>query len=446
MTRTMKDSGIKWIGFIPKHWPVSKFKYSSIMYTGNSIKDSEKDEYSSLEMARPYISTKNIDLSNNTINYESGIYIKVCNKTFKIAPANSTLMCIEGGSAGKKKAFLAQSVCFVNKLCCFIANNNYNSKYIYYFLTSPNYEDEFISNIEGLIGGVSINKLKTISILCPSLPEQQAIADYLDDKCAQIDNITATINEQIEVLKQYKKSVITEAVTKGLDHNVPMKDSGVEWIGKIPEHWTLKPFEFILKERSLKNNPILTDERLALSIDKGITLYSEKTTNLDRFKDDVSLYKVVYPGDFVMNSMNMIVGAVGITPYFGCVSPAYYVFYDENTEHTKARFCDYIFRSKTIRKYLFSIGKGIMAIERGDDRVNTCRLKVSRYDLNKLKIPQPPYIEQTQILNYLDDKCAKIDAVIADKQAQLETLAAYKKSLIYEYVTGKKSVPGFEEA
>lgn len=430
MTRTMKDSGIKWIGFIPKHWPVSKFKYSSIMYTGNSIKDSEKDEYSSLEMARPYISTKNIDLSNNTINYESGIYIKVCNKTFKIAPANSTLMCIEGGSAGKKKAFLAQSVCFVNKLCCFIANNNYNSKYIYYFLTSPNYEDEFISNIEGLIGGVSINKLKTISILCPPLPEQQAIADYLDDKCAQMDNITATINEQIEVLKQYKKSVITEAVTKGLDHNVPMKDSGVEWIGQIPEHWEVIKGKYRLK---LLNRPVKeNDEVITCFRDGEVTLRSKRREDGFTISLQETGYQGINPGDLVVHGMDGFAGAIGISDSRGKATPVLNVL---DTKENK-KFFMYYLRTLAFTEVFIALSTGI--------RVRSCDTNWNK--LRQLVYLIPPLSEQQAIADYLDDKCTKIDAVIADKQAQLETLAAYKKSLIYEYVTGKKSVPGFEEA
>jgi type I restriction enzyme S subunit len=453
LTSTMKDSGVEWIGQIPNLWSSIRIK--------NIIAQRDAGAWGELEQGNNNdvicIRVADFDYSHFTIqnnkDYTLRNYSDFQIKSLKL---NKGDILIEKSGGGEKTP-VGRTVIFDKNFKALFANfierirvtEEIYYKYFQYIFSSFYSQGHTKLYIKQTTGIQNLNITEMFSrevIPLPPLSEQQAIADYLDDKCAQIDNITATINEQIEVLKQYKKSVITEAVTKGLDHNVPMKDSGVEWIGKIPEHWTLKPFEFILKERSLKNNPILTDERLALSIDKGITLYSEKTTNLDRFKDDVSLYKVVYPGDFVMNSMNMIVGAVGITPYLGCVSPAYYVFYDENTEHTKARFCDYIFRSKTIRKYLFSIGKGIMAIERGDDRVNTCRLKVSRYDLNKLKIPQPPYIEQTQIVNYLDDKCAKIDAVIADKQAQLETLAAYKKSLIYEYVTGKKSVPGFEEA
>lgn len=439
----MKDSGIEWIGEIPEKWKVGKIKYIAKSIGSGTTPASSNPEYYE-NGTLPWIQSS--DLYGN--NYILDTSKKITNLAIQNTPSltlqkKDFLVLAMYGSIGS--IAISKIDAYTNQACCTIkTNEKAKLKFLYYYL-------KFASNhmlskaIGSILQNISQIIIKNLLFLIPPLPQQQAIADFLDDKCAEIDNLSSAITEQIEVLKQYKKSVITEAVTKGLDPNAPMKDSGVEWIGMIPEKWELKPFEHILQERSLKNNPIITSERLALSIDKGITLYSEKTTNLDRFKDDVSLYKVVYPGDFVMNSMNMIVGAVGITPYLGCVSPAYYVFYDNDSEHTTARFCDYIFHSKTIRKYLFSIGKGIMAIERGDDRVNTCRLKVSRYDLNKLKLPQPSINEQRKIVNYLDDKCAQIDSVIKDKETQLETLAAYKKSLIYEYVTGKKEVPQLKE-
>ena len=229
-------------------------------------------------------------------------------------------------------------------------------------------------------------------------------------------------------------------VTKGLDPNVEMKDSGVEWIGKIPKHWCYLAFRNVLFERTEKNDPICTNERLSLSIDKGVTLYAEKTTNLDRFKDDVSQYKLAYEGDLVLNSMNMIVGAVGVSNYFGCVSPAYYTYYDNKADHITSRYCDYLFRCKTMRKVLFSLGKGIMSIDRGDDRINTCRLKVSRTDLRALKIPVPPEAEQRKIVNFLNQKEITINKTISDRQIAIEKLQEYKKSLIYEVVTGKREV------
>ena len=185
---------------------------------------------------------------------------------------------------------------------------------------------------------------------------------------------------------------------------------------------------------------IKSTERLSLSIELGVTLYSEKTTNLDRFKDDFEQYKLTYPGDLVLNSMNMIVGATGVSEFFGCVSPVYYTFFDETRDHITAKYCEYIFRSKTMLRVLYSLGKGIYAIVRGDDRVNTCRLKVSKEDLKSLLLPFPSEKEQREIVECIKHKTADIDVLISKKEKLLTELESYKKSVIYEYVTGKKEI------
>jgi type I restriction enzyme S subunit len=243
----------------------------------------------------------------------------------------------------------------------------------------------------------------------------------------------------IEELKAYKQSVITEAVTKGLNPNAPMKDSGIKWIGEIPEHWEVKPLKFNFNRRSERNNPIVTTERLSLSIDKGVTLYSEKTTNLDRFKDDFTQYQLTYPNDIVLNCMNMIVGAVGLSKYLGCVSPVYYVIYPSN-DNVYSEYYAYLLNTPSIRGVYHSYGKGIYAIERGEGRVNTCRLKVSYDDFGRFEIPIPPFSEQQNITEFINRKCAEIDELVALKQQKINSLKEYKKSLIYEYVTGKKEV------
>jgi type I restriction enzyme S subunit len=214
-----------------------------------------------------------------------------------------------------------------------------------------------------------------------------------------------------------------------------MKDSGVEWIGEMNTSWKTMPLKFILRERRQKNMPIITNERLSLSIGVGVTLYSEKTTNLDRFKDDVTQYKVAYPNDLVINSMNVIVGAEGISNYLGCVSPAYYVMYTINPQKFITKYYDYCFKTSTIQKALFYLGKGILAIDRGEGRVNTCRLKVSSYDLGRVEFPVPSINEQDIIVKFLDSKCNKIDKTIEKEKEVIEKLKEYKQSVITEAVT-----------
>jgi len=213
------------------------------------------------------------------------------------------------------------------------------------------------------------------------------------------------------------------------------KDSEIEWLGQIPKHWKIESFKHILTERNEKNTPIKTKEILSLSIDKGVTLYAEKTTNLDRFKDDFSKYKLAHKGDLVFNSMNMIVGAVGVSDYFGCVSPVYYTYYGESNEDWSTKFYEYLFRSKIVQGVLYSLGKGLMAIDRGDGKYNTLRLKVSRDDLRSMKLPLPPVQELTKIVQFLNNKTTKIDDAITIKEQQINLLKERKQILIHKAVT-----------
>ena len=250
----MKNSGVEWIGEIPDDWEVSKTKYLADLYTGNSIKDEEKDLYEDKDNAIPYISSKDIDVIFSTADYENGMYVKVSDNSFSRAPASSSLMCIEGGSAGKKKTFLKQEVCFVNKLCCFNPFD-INPKFLFYCLNSPNYEEEFRFNISGMIGGVSVGKLNQFILPKPPKETQQKIASYLDSKCSKIEEAIQNQQQVIEKLKAYKQSLITEAVTgkikiqngKACGKYEEYKDSGVEWIGEIPSGWEPIKAKYFIK-------------------------------------------------------------------------------------------------------------------------------------------------------------------------------------------------------
>lgn len=213
------------------------------------------------------------------------------------------------------------------------------------------------------------------------------------------------------------------------------KDSDISWLGEIPKHWEVESLKNILTERNEKNNPIKTKEILSLSIDKGVTLYAEKTTNLDRFKDDYTQYKLAYKDDLIFNSMNMIVGAVGVSKYFGCVSPIYYTFNSNLSNSLTTKFYEYLFRNKIVQSFLFSLGRGLMAIDRGEGKYNTVRLKVSRNDLRSLKLPLPNPDEQNSIVNFLNYKTAKIDRFIFKKKQLIKLLNEQKAGIINDAVT-----------
>ena len=444
MARKMKDSGIEWIGEIPEGWSVSKVLHCLSM----PITDGPHTTPILYDTGIPFVSAEAVSCGNGRIDfshirgYISEQFYKECCQ--KYVPEIDDIYMIKSGATTGRVAIVDTTRVFTiwSPLAVFRCNKDCMlPKFLFYYLQSPAFQKEVeFGWTFGTQQNVGMRSLEQMKVCVPQLNKQDTIANYLDYQCSQIDLLLQKALTSIEEYKKLKQAVITQAVTKGVRGEREMKDSGVEWIEMVPKEWTLLPFRRVLKERNEKNTPIKSTERLSLSIELGVTLYSEKTTNLDRFKDDFEQYKLAYKGDLVMNSMNMIVGATGVSEYFGCVSPVYYTFYDDSLEHVTAKYCEYIFRSKTMLRVLYSLGKGIYAIVRGDDRVNTCRLKVSKDDLKSLIVPVPSLNEQREIVHYLNVKCAEIDKLIAKKEQLVKELESYKKSLIYEVVTGKREV------
>lgn len=447
--REMKNSGIEWIGDIPANWNIIRMKSCIIQRDSGAWGDEPTGEECDVICLRiadyDYSTFRFKNTSTEELTYRH--YPK--NVIEKLTLHKNDILIEKSG--GGEKTPVGRTVIFDKSYQALFANfmdrlriSDFLSaefmQYVFVTFYKNNYTRNYIKQTTGIQNLDLTTMLASESVPIPSIEEQHKIADYLDCKCAEIDAVIEKTKATVEEYKKLKQSVITEAVTKGIRGDRLMKDSGIEWIGEIPADWELVPFRHILKERQEKNSPIKSTERLSLSIELGVTLYADKTTNLDRFKEDFEQYKLAHCGDLVMNSMNMIVGASGVSDYFGCVSPVYYTFYDELEDHATAKFCEYIFRSKTMLRFLFSLGKGIYAIVRGDDRVNTCRLKVSKEDLKSIAIPVPSAEEQRKIISYLQKKCAEIDSLIEKKTALLEEMESYKKSVIYEYVTGKKEV------
>lgn len=421
-----KDSTIAWIGNIPSGWDVCRIKDSASLYTGNSIKDEEKDFYSDSEDARPYIATKDIDATYLSANYENGLYIKHEDSNFRVAPCRSSLMCIEGGSAGKKKAFVEKEVSFVNKLCCFSPNNRIDGKFLFYFLCSPNFEDVFSSKITGLIGGVNIPTLKDINILLPSIKEQELISNYLDTKCFEIDSLISLQEQMISDLINYRKSIITEAVTKGLNRDVRIIDSGIEWIGEIPEGWKVIRIKWLLNERK-ERSVTGSEEPLSMSQKYGLI----PTKDMDTIPNMASSFigaKITYPGDIVFNKLKAHLGVFSVSQYYGLVSPDYAVYYP--TALSDAKYLEYLFKTSI---YINEFKKRSSGVGAGLTRLYTSDL----FDIHAIC---PPISIQKEIAQYIDAKTSQIDSLISIKQAKIQDLKDYKKSIIFEYVTGKKRV------
>lgn len=424
------------------NWKKARIKDVSTPYTGNSIKDEHKDLYIDNINAIPYISTKDINDKFQTIDFDNGLFIKNSDKSFRRAPKNSTLLCIEGGNAGKKIAFNDRTVCFVNKLCCFHSKTE-NNKFLYYFLMSPSFTEEFKSRITGLIGGVSVSALRNIHIRLPAPDEQEKIANFLDEKCAEIDKLSEDIQKQIDILNNYKKSVITRAVTKGLDPNAEMKDGRVDWAKNIPKTWKVTKLKYLFdfgKGLNITKADLVPEGLPVVSYGQIHSKLNDKTSlseELLRFVDN--RYQVRYPqcrikqGDFVFADTSEDYEGCGNCVYKrdnSKVFAGYHSIILKAKQNSDNRYLAYLFTTDLWRKQIRTAVSGVKVFS------------ITQNILSRASVILPPEKEKLIIADYLDGVCSDIEYSISAKYSQLENLTIYKKSIIYEYVTGKKRVKG----
>lgn len=426
MLQGKKDTKIKWIGEIPANWELCRFKDIASLYTGNSIKDDDKELYEDSINARPYIATKDVDAVLHSVNYDNGLYIKLDDESFKVAPSESVLMCIEGGSAGKKKAYINRDVCFVNKLCCFNPSTRVIPKFMYYFMCTANYETAFNSNITGLIGGVSVSTLKTLSFPLPPIDEQRRIVAHLDEKCSHIDTVIDKTRQSIEEYKSLKQAVITQAMTKGITENRSFKDTEYSWIGKIPVDWSIIRIKWLLNER---NERSVNGEEEPLSMSQKYGLIPTK--EMDSIPNMASSFvgaKLVHKGDLVFNKLKAHLGVFAVSNYEGLVSPDYAVYYSAGMADMK--YLEYLFKTpqyiNEFKKKSSGVGAGLTRLYTGDLYSIYCAL--------------PPLNEQKEIVDYVDSKVKEMDLLIAKKEEFLSELEDYRKAYIFEYVTGKMRI------
>lgn len=288
----------------------------------------------------------------------------------------------------------------------------------------------FLSNAT-TIDVIYSGTLKDIKIPVPPRNVRKKISAFLDSQCSEIDAISADIQKEIEILEQYKRSVITEAVTKGLNPDAEMKDSGAEWIGKIPSNWKLEKGKYLFRQRNTKGNNISL-QLLSPSQKYGVipqTLLEKLTTqNVVKTNEraDLGSFKTIHKGDFCI-SLRSFQGGFEYSEYEGIVSPAYQVFYKVKPLYNN--YYRYLFKEGSFIKKMNSF---TMTLRDGKN--------IAFSDFGDTYIPVPPLDEQEKIAAFLNKKSSEIDSLVAEKRQQLEVLDSYKKSLIYEYVTGKKEV------
>ena len=424
-----KDSGIAWIGEIPEHWSKNKIiRLFSIIGSGTTPKSSKENNYIG------YVNW----IQSGDIN---GGYIENCKNTIsdtalkeyptlKIYKAPFIIVAMYGASVGNISISNIDGC--VNQACCVMNETKQNFKYLFYAMNSV--KKYLIYKAEG--GGqpnISQDKIKNIWLPIPPLPEQQSIADYLDQKCSEIDELITLQEEMITKLQSYKQSIITEAVTKGLDKNVPLKDSGIEWIGEIPEHWDVKRLKYFGNNyNGLTYNP----NDICNSQEGTIVLRSSNIKdNKLCFDDNVYVNKEIPTKLFVNKGDILICSRNGSASLIGKAA-----LIETDIKATFGAFM-MIFKGNNIHhKYLYYIVTSCISQYKWLFTTATINQLTSSM-LGEIFAPSIcDRLEQQSIADYLDQKCSEIDELISIKQQKVEKLKDYKKSLIFECVTGKRKV------
>lgn len=432
MTRKMKDSGIEWIGDIPMEWKFSKIKFDCYLKGRIGWQGLTSNEY--VEEG-PFLIT-GTDFKNGKINWSSCVHItkERFNEAPEIHIKENDLLITKDGTVGKvaiaelapEKVSLNSGVLLIRNL-----NNRYYDKYMYYILVSELFWSWFNSNLAGnsTILHLYQEKFKEFSYPLPSVLEQNKIANYLDKKVSLMDQSIEMHKRLIGELKEYKQSIITEAVTKGLNPNVPMKDSGIEWIGVIPEHWKMVKIKTIfssIDERNLEDeNAVL----LSLFTAIGVKPRSEMEDKGNKAATVIN-YKKVQKEDLIVNKLLAWMGAVAFSDYEGVTSPDYDVYRIKKGANAIKDYYNCYFRYTNFKDDCYKYGHGIMMM----------RWRTYPNEFLNIFIANPPIEEQHQIAKYIMKKNIKIDNLIKVKEQLIEKLESYKKSLIYECVTGKREV------
>lgn len=424
--REMKDSGVEWLREIPLTWSLQKI---STFYSLRTQKVSDKD-YPPLSVTKKGV----LPQLESVAKTDDGDNRKLVKKGDFVINSRSD----RRGSCGISP--LDGSVSLINTVL--IPRGQANPQYFDWLFHTDNFADEFYKWGSGIVDDLWSTRwrdMKRISIPVPDLTEQQLIAEFLNEKCSEIDSLTADIDKQIETLQEYKKSVITEAVTKGLDPNVEMKDSGIDWMKVIPNEWGITKIKYIAEIYGRIGFRGYTQQDLVNEGEGAITL---SPSNLGNMKVDytdctyLSWYKynespeiMIHDGDVLLVKTGSTYGKASLVsnlPSKATINPQLVVF-----------------KNLRINNRLFTY------LLQTDLFLDQCELAVvggaiptmAQSKILNFYIPQIPLSCQEDIVSYLDVKTSEINALVDSKRKQLDTLVQYKQSLIYEYVTGKKAVP-----
>lgn len=428
----MKDSGYKWIGQIPDDWKVERLKGHFSFGKGLPITKADL-----IEEGAPVISYGQIHSKANTgVKLDDSLERFVSKDFINSNPQSlveegdfifaDTSEDVEGCGAcvyvDKQKELFAGYHTIIAR-----SNNKQNNKYFAYLFLTDNWRSQIREKVDGVkLFSTTQTILKQTYILLPPQDQQKKIADFLDAKCSELQAAIDNTKQTIEEYKKLKQAVITKAISKGLETNRKMKDSGSVWFGEVPADWDVKKLKFVFY---IKKDIAGKEGYDVLSITQRGIVVKNINKNEGQLAADYSNYQLVNIGDFAMNHMDLLTGWVDISKYAGVTSPDYRVFQLQNIEENCPRYFLYMMQMCYMDKIFYGLGQGVSGMGRW-------RLQADKF-LNFL-ITVPSKDEQEKIAEYLDRKCSQIDTLISQKEQFITELEKYKQSLIYEYVTGKR--------
>lgn len=414
MSNKFKDSYVEWIGEIPKHWEVTKIK-NEFIERNEKVSD---NEYEALSVTKKGV-FKQLENVAKTDNHDNRK--KVCKGDF----------VINSRSDRKQSCGLSEFDGSVSVINIVLESKRLDRNFVKYVLKNHGFAEEFYKWGTGIVGDLwstKYERMKGIMIPIPPNREQKQIAKFLDEKVLKIDEIIKIASNSITEYNKLKYSLITKCVTKGIEKDKFIKNTNSDWIGNVKEEWEFKKLKYIFSIKKEIAGEVGYD---ILSVTQEGIKIKDISKNEGQIASDYSKYQIVEKGDFVMNHMDLLTGGVDCSKYYGVTSPDYRVFKFKNPELYSPEYYTYIMQICYKNKIFYGLGQGVSNLGRW-------RLQTDKF-LNFI-LPVPSKEEQERIVSYLDEKCIEIDNLIEQKQKLLVEMEAYKKSLIYECVTGKREV------
>ena len=418
MAREMNDSGIAWVGEIPSEWHTEKHKY--LFSCGKEIVGTSSKSTQLLSLTTQGVKKKSSDAVGGKLPESFD--------TYQIVEENNLIMCLFDLDCSAVFSGLSPFCGMISPAYKVLkCSAKILPKFADYWFKFVFDGRKFKSYAKNLRYTLNYDEFSCIPMALPNLEEQLRIAMFLDRKCAEIDSVIADTQRTIEEYKKLKQSVITKAITKGVRGARDMKDSGSVWFGEIPAEWRVVRLKYMFH---IKKDIAGKEGYTVLSItQRGITPKNIES-NEGQLAADYSKYQLVEPGNFAMNHMDLLTGWVDISKYDGVTSPDYRVFVLDDEASNKEYYL-YMMQMCYFNRIFYGLGQGVSGMGRW-------RLQADKF-LN-FYIAVPPAEEQDEIVEALKKQLSEMDALIAAKEQLLTEMESYKKSVIYEYVTGKKQV------